>query len=208
MPHYRAPRSLGFTPLDAVIARVDPRTAATSLRVGAVMFATALTGLSAVFSVAVPGTAVPFTMQPAAVLLVGAVLGARLGALSQALYLCLGVVGASMFALSPQLLPGAARLLGPTGGFLLAFPLAAGVTGWLADRGWSRTITGSVPAMFVGLAVLYVGGAAWLAVAVPELGGIGGALATLTPFIGPDIVKVCVASVAVPLASKALGRRA
>jgi biotin transport system substrate-specific component len=208
MSHYRATSSGNpLSPLRSAVDRVSSATAATLVQSGAVVFFTALTGASAALTVVVPWTAVPFTMQPAAVLLAGAVLGARLGAVSQVLYLALGVVGASMFAASPQLLPGAARLVGPTGGFLLAFPLAAWVTGSLADRGWTRRTAGSVSAMTAGLAALYAGGLLWLGVLMPAAPGVTAAAAAMAPFAGADLVKAVLVAVALPVASRAFGPR-
>lgn len=201
MTHYRASSSPALlSPVASAADRARSQLAAQGVRAGAVIFAVALTGAASQLSVTVPWTAVPFTMQPVAVLLAGAVLGARLGALSQALYLFLGVTGATMFALSPALAPGIARLLGPTGGFLMAFPLAAFAVGWLADRGWTRSYAGAAAAMAVGLAVLYAGGAAWLAmVAGPA------SVSTLWAFAATDLIKVAVAAGLLPLAVRAVG---
>lgn len=201
MPHYRASSSPASLSLVAAAAdRAGSQLAAQGVRAGAVLFAVALTGAASQLSLTVPWTAVPFTMQPVAVLLAGAVLGARLGALSQALYLLLGVTGAAMFALSPVLAPGIGRLLGPTAGFLMAFPLAAFAAGWLADRGWTGTYAGAVVSMAAGLAVLYTGGAAWLAlVAGPA------SVSTLWAFAATDLVKVAVAAGLLPLAVRAAG---
>ena len=117
MSHYRAtPTRASVSLVGAAADHAGSRLAAHGVRAGAVLFAAVLTGAAAQLSVTSPWTAVPFTMQPVAVLLAGAVLGARLGALSQALYLVMGVTGASMFALSPVLAPGLARLLGPRAG--------------------------------------------------------------------------------------------
>ncbi len=99
-----------------------------------------------------PFTAVPFVLTPMVVLLAGAALGSRLGALSQMLYLAAGAAGLPVFAPSVTLPPGALRLLGPTGGYLLAYPVAAFVTGWLAERGWDRRYLSSAAAMLLGLA--------------------------------------------------------
>ena len=85
-----------------------------------------------------PFTAVPIVLTPFAVMLVGAALGSRLGFVTQVLYLAAGAAGLPVFAPSLVLPPGAARLIGPTGGYLLAYPVAAFVTGWLAERGWDR----------------------------------------------------------------------
>jgi biotin transport system substrate-specific component len=202
MPHYRA--ATARIPSSSLVAAAADRTgsrfAAAGVRAGAVLFAAALTAAAAQLSVVVPGTAVPATMQPAAVLLAGVVLGSRLGAVSQLLYLGLGVTGAAMFALSPLLAPGVARLLGPTGGFLLAFPLAAFAAGWFADRGWTRTYLGTALAMGAGLAVLYAGGALWLS----ALAGAG-ALAGLWMFALGDAIKIAAAAAVVPAARRLLG---
>ena len=201
MSHYRAARSQAVSAsLVAVAAdRAGSRLAGHAVRVGAVVFFAALTGAAAQLSVLVPGTAIPVTMQPAAVLLAGAVLGARLGALSQVIYLAMGVTGASMFALSPLLAPGVARLLGPTGGFLLAFPLAAFAAGWLADRGWTDRYLGAVAAMAAGLGVLYAGGALWLA----ALAGPS-AIGSLWVFAVTDAIKVAAAAALLPFAVRGL----
>lgn len=198
--HYRAAAVPARSLVAAAAARAGSEAAAFGVRAGAVLFAAALTGAAAQLSVPVPWSAVPFTMQPAAVLFAGAVLGARLGAVSQVLYLLLGVTGAAMFAVSPALVPGLARLLGPTGGFLMAFPVAAYTAGALADRGWTRTCAGALGAMSAGLAVLYAGGAAWLAM----LAGPA-ALGTLWPFAASDLVKVAAMAALLPAAARALG---
>ena len=171
----------------------------------AVVFAAALTGASAQVSVPLPATPVPFTLQPLVVLLAGATLGARLGAASQALYLALGAIGFPVFAASPILPQGLARLAGPTGGFLLAFPIAAFVVGALADRGWLGRQLGASCAMGLGLVVIYVGGVAGLmsstgstfAVAVAQGAGI---------FFAADLVKAVAAATVLPSARRWLGR--
>ncbi len=155
-----------------------------------------LTAAAAQFSFTPPGSQVPFTMQPVAVLLAGLALGARRGALSQALYLLAGVAGVSAFAWSTVLLPGAARLVGPTGGFLLAFPVAAAVAGYLSDRGFTASVRGTTVAMLAGLAVLYAGGAAWALLSVPS--AAGGVLAIFGPYVAADVLKVVVVAPLVP----------
>src|SRR6266704_5925900 len=100
-------------------------------RLGAVVVGAVLVALAAQVAVPLPGTSVPMTLQPMAVLLVGGLLGPRLGALSMILYLAMGAAGLPVFTPSPVLLPGIARLFGQTGGYLLAYPVAAWVTGWL-----------------------------------------------------------------------------
>ena len=85
----------------------------------------ALTAAASQISVPLPFTPVPFTLQPMIVLLGGAVLGPRLGLAAQCLYLAAGLAGLPVFAFSPELPQGPARLIGPTGGYLMAYPLAA-----------------------------------------------------------------------------------
>ena len=124
-----------------IIARAaveDSRSLRVAQRIGAVLFVTVLTTAAAQISIPLPFTPVPFTFQPMVVLLGAAALGARLGAASQVLYLMLGMLGMPVFAASPILPQGMARLLGPTGGYLMAYPLAAFVAGSLAERGYDR----------------------------------------------------------------------
>ena len=111
---------------------------ARAIRVASVAFVAALTAAAAQVSIPLPFTPVPFTLQPMIVLMGGAALGRRLGCYSQILYLVAGVAGLPVFAASPLLPPGAARLLGPTGGYLVSYPLAAWVVGALAERGFDR----------------------------------------------------------------------
>src|SRR5262249_52516450 len=103
---------LDGTLLDAVALRADVGFA----RAAAVLFVTVLTIVAAQVSIPLPFTPVPFTLQPMVVLLGGAALGARLGMSSQLLYLAIGLAGLPVFAASPTLPQGFARLLGPTGG--------------------------------------------------------------------------------------------
>src|SRR5215470_4703551 len=128
---------------------------ARGIRVAAVLLMTALTAAAAQISIPLPFTPVPFTLQPMVVLLGGAALGARLGMSSQLLYLAIGLAGLPVFAASPTLPQGFARLLGPTGGYLMSYPIAAFVAGYLAERGFDRRYVTSVLAMAAGLAVIF-----------------------------------------------------
>lgn len=171
----------------------------TVVRTGAVLIMTLLTVLAAQISVPLPFTPVPFTLQPMLVLIGGAVLGARLGATSQILYLALGIAGLPVFAASPVLPHGALRLLGPTGGYLMAYPVAAFVTGYLAERGFDRRYWTSLAAMAAGLAVVFASGVVWLATYVSPSAGIGGAIAAgFTPFIVADLAKLVIAAGVLP----------
>jgi biotin transport system substrate-specific component len=167
------------------------------LRVAAVLLGAALTAAAAQFTTTVPFTAVPFTLTPIAVLVTGAVMGSRLGALTQVTYLTAGILGLAVFSPSATLPPGALRLLGPTGGYLLAYPLAAFAAGWLSERGWDRHYLSSLGAMVIGLGVIYAGGLSWLAVAYTESAGAAIA-AGLAPFILLDVLKVSAAAMILP----------
>jgi biotin transport system substrate-specific component len=179
------------------------------IRIAAALFVTALTAAAAQVSVPLPFTPVPFTLQPMVVLLGGAVLGSRLGLASQVLYLLLGAAGFPVFAASPILPQGLMRLFGPTGGYLISYPLAAWITGALAERGLDRRYLTSVLAMAAGLLVIFAGGVAWLAwFAQPAAAGLESAVATgLLPFIPADVLKLFVASAIMPAAWKLVGRR-
>jgi biotin transport system substrate-specific component len=177
------------------------------LRVAAVLFVTALTAAAAQVSIPLPFTPVPFTLQPMIVLLGAAALGSRLGMASQVLYLLAGIAGLPVFAASPVLPQGVARLLGPTGGYLLSYPLAAFAAGWLAERAFDRRYLTSLVAMACGLAVVFAFGVAWLAwFAQPAALGLAGAVRTgLLPFLPADLIKIALASAVLPTAWKVLG---
>jgi len=145
-----------------------------------------LVAVAAQFAVPLPGTPVPLTLQVPAVLLVAGLLGPRAGAASMAVYLGLGIAGLPVFApIGPQ---GFARLLGPTGGYLLAYPVAAALTGQIVGdaRSWPRLGA----ALLAGLAAMYLGGTAQLAVLT---GDPGNALRLGSlPFLLLDLVKLLV----------------
>jgi biotin transport system substrate-specific component len=183
----------------------------TLLRALSVLFIAALTAAAAQISVPLPFTQVPFTFQPMIVLLGGLALGARLGAAAQVLYLLAGVAGLAVFAASPTLPPGALRLLGPTGGYLMSYPLAAFATGYLARRGFDKRYITSVLAMAVGLVIVYGCGAMWLgwfaqvpATAAPI--GLRTAILTgIVPFVAADAIKLLLAAGTVPTIWKLVG---
>ncbi len=175
------------------------------VRAAAVLAATMLTAAAAQFTSPLPFTAVPFTLAPLAVMLTGAALGSRLGFLSQALYLAAGATGLAVFAPSVVLPPGAARLVGPTGGYLLAYPVAAFVTGWLAERGWDRRYLTSLASMLLGLVVIFAGGVSWLSLMPGQT--IATAIAGgFLPYIAMDLVKAAIAAKVLPLAWTLMGK--
>ena len=155
-------------------------------------------------SIHLPLTPVPITGQTLGVLLVGASLGASLGAISLLLYLVEGAIGLPFYAGGHHGL-SYLGLSSVTGGYLWGFVLAAAVVGWLARRGWDRSIRSSIGAMFVGEIVLYATGVPWLMAAlhVPlerglELG--------LYPFVIGDTLKLLLAAGLLPAAWRTIGR--
>src|SRR5215207_1324510 len=183
------------TLLEAMSVRAD---FAAAIRVTAVVFVTVLTVVAAQISVPLPFTPVPFTLQPMVVLLGGAALGSRLAMSSQILYLAIGLAGLPVFAASPVLPQGFGRLLGPTGGYLMSYPIAAFLAGYLAEHGFDRRYLTSVVAMGAGLAIIFTCGVAWMAFGTPNV-GLSAAIATgLIPFIPADILKIFAAATVLP----------
>jgi len=135
----------------------------------------------------VPFWPVPMTMQTLVVVLLGVFLGAKLGALTVGLYLAEGVLGMPVFANSPERGIGVSYLMGPTGGYLVGFLLAAGVTGFLTARGLTRSVLGSVIALTAGHGIIFALGLAWLATLI----GWEAAIASgFLPFVAGTVVKV------------------
>lgn len=159
--------------------------------IGIVGFAAAL-ALASQVAVPIPGTPVPITLQPLVVVLAGMWLGPVAGASSMLLYLAVGATGLPVF--SPYGAPGLARFLGPTGGYLFAYPVAALVAGVLARR--SSTLLGRWVAALAGTTVLLLGGFAQLAVLT---GSVSQAVPlAIHPFVPLDAVKALIAALLVP----------
>lgn len=119
-----------------------------------------LTAVSA--QIAIPVKPVPFTLQTMVVLLAGAFLGPRNGAYSQLIYLAMGAIGLPVFAQTPDGLIGFARLFGPTGGYLLAFPAAAFLVGYLVQK--YNSYVSVVLSMFAGNLLIILSGTIFLGV--------------------------------------------
>jgi len=159
--------------------------------VGIVGFAATM-AIAAQIAIPIPGTPVPFTLQPLAVVLAGLWLGPVAGATSMVLYLVAGAVGLPVF--SPIGAPGVLRLIGPTGGYLLAAPAAAAIAGLVAKR--FPAFAGRMLASFLGIAMLYLGGVMQLELLTGSLSRAA-ALGS-TPFILADLGKVVVAAIISP----------
>lgn len=155
---------------------------------------------AAQIQIPLPFSPVPITLQTLAVLLIGATLGAKRGALSVALYLAEGSLGLPFFAGGTA---GIASLLGPRGGYLVGFVAAAGLVGWLIERGAGRTFARAVGAFALGQLVIYALGVSWLA---QFLGLNQAILAGVVPFLVGDALKIAVAASTLPFAAKALGK--
>jgi len=161
-----------------------------------------LVALSAQVVVPLPWTPVPVTLQTFAVLLTGALLGSRLGALALLAYLAEGAAGLPFFSAGRG---GAAHLLfAPTAGYLLAYPVAAYVTGLLAERGWDRRYLSAAAAMGLGSLVVLAGG--WLGLLRFYQPAQAFALG-VAPFLAGDVVKIALAAAVLPSGWALVGRR-
>jgi biotin transport system substrate-specific component len=146
----------------------------------------------------VPFYPVPMTLQTLVVLIIGAAFGARLAAATVALYLAEGLMGLQVFA---GLNAGPTYMAGPTGGFLIGFLFAAALVGWLAERGWDRSLGLLLAAMAIGHLVIFAFGYAWLASLIgPEKAWLGG----IVPFFAATVVKTLLAWALVAAAWRAV----
>ena len=158
-----------------------------------------LIGLCAHLKVLLPFSPVPVTGQTFAVLMIGALLGARRGCLAVLAYIIEGAAGLPVFALGA----GPAVLFGPTGGYLFGFIPAVYITGRLAEIGWDRRIGSTVLAMIFGNLAIYTSGLFWLGC----LTGFNKMVLAvgLYPFIVGDLVKIILAAILLPSGWKLLG---
>ena len=151
----------------------------------------------------IPFWPIPMTMQTFVVLVIGMAYGSRLGVVTVALYLLEGALGLPVFAGSPEKGVGLVYMMGPTGGYLLGFVVAAWACGWMAERGFDRSLLKSLVAMSVGHALIFLFGVVWLS----QLMGFEKAfLVGVMPFWAATIVKTLLGVVALPLTWKWLGK--
>jgi biotin transport system substrate-specific component len=201
----------GVTTAGTLADRVVPARGALAnplVRDGLLILAgTALMALLAQISIPLPFSPVPITGQTLGVYLIGALLGPRLGALTLLAYLAQGLLGMPVFALgrsawSPSSVPGLPVILGPTAGYLFAFPIAAFVVGLLAHRGWDRRVRTAIPAMLLGELVILTLGFAWLVAATTLITGSANVAvlfgAAVIPFLPGALVKITLAALALP----------
>ena len=156
---------------------------------GIVIGASAVIAVCARLVLPLPFTPVPLTLANFGVLLVGLALGSKRGFAAAALYLAWGAMGLPVF--SPAGVGGIAQLFGPTGGYLLAYPVVAFLAGWISERG-SRSFVRNLIGGAVAELVLFAAGISWLAVVT---GSWQRAVAFgLAPFIFAEVMKVMVAA--------------
>jgi biotin transport system substrate-specific component len=169
-------------------------------------------GLVVVFSLFIAACAqfaihigpVPITGQTFAVLLTGALLGSRLGAAAVIVYLIEGAVGLPFFA--PGGAPGILRFFGPTGGYLVAFPAAAFITGAFAEHGWDKRYPTAVAAMAIGSAIIFLGGWAWYSI-LTHTPAIAAFKLAVLPFLVGDVIKIALAAAVLPTGWALLKRK-
>ena len=171
-------------------------------QVGLVLSFSLLTALAA--QVVIPAGLVPITGSTFAVLLTGALLGSRLGAITMIVYLIEGASGLPFFAGGTT---GVLHLLGPTRGYLVAFPAAAFITGAFAEHGWDRNFLTAAAAMAIGSVLILVAGWAWFSI-VMHTSPLVAFVDTIAKFIPGDIIKILLAAAVLPSGWKLLGKRA
>ena len=168
-----------------------------------VILGVAVLALTAKMQFFVPGSPVPVTMTTFAVLTIGAGYGARLGALTIAGYLAVGLIGFDVFAGSSAEKFGLIYMMGGTGGYLVGYLLAAFALGVAARKGWDRSVVTMGLAMLVGSALIYLPGLLWLNTFAS---GWEQTLAWgITPFLIGDALKLALAAVVVPALWKLIG---
>jgi biotin transport system substrate-specific component len=170
-------------------------------QVGLVIGFSLLTALAA--QVVIPIGPIPITGQTFAVLLTGALLGSRLGAMAMIAYLVEGASGLPFFSGGHG---GLLHLLGPTGGYLIAFPAAAYITGAFAEHGWDRRFLTAAAAMAIGSAIIMLSGWAWFSV-VMRTSPMLTLYATVIKFIPGDIIKISLAAAVLPSGWKLVHRQ-
>ena len=165
-----------------------------------VVGASALIAISAQVAIPLPLTPVPLTLQPLAVIFIGAALGATRGAAAAALYLLEGFSGLPVGAGGNA---GPLWLFGPTAGYLFSYPFAAWVSGFVSERGWGSSIVRSVTGMLLALTVIFIGGWSWLAVLTDARSAF---IAGVAPFVLADIIKVAIGAALLPNAQQLIHR--
>jgi biotin transport system substrate-specific component len=170
-------------------------------QVGLVIGFSLLMALSA--QIVIPIGPIPITGQTFVVLLTGALLGSRLGAITMIVYLIEGASGLPFFRGG---MAGIAHLMGPTGGYLIAFPAAAFITGAFAEHGWDRRFLTAAAAMAIGSLVIMLSGWAWFTILM-HASPLISLYDTVIKFIPGDIIKILLAAAVLPTGWKLVGQK-
>jgi biotin transport system substrate-specific component len=170
--------------------RVQSRTLLVSRQVAIVVSASLVIAVCARISLPLPFTPVPLTLANLAVLAVGLVLGSRRGFVAAVLYLSYGAAGMPVF--SPAGPGGMAHLLGPSGGYLLSYPLVAFVAGFIASR-LGRGFAAKAVAAVTAEVLLFAIGVTWIA-ALTHVSLLQAVAFGLYPFVFAEVIKVMAAA--------------
>lgn len=151
----------------------------------------------------IPGSPVPVTMGTFGVLAIGAAYGFRLALVTILVYLAIGALGMDVFAGSSAEKNGLVYMMGGTGGYLVGYALSAFALGFLAQRGWDRSVIWMALAMLIGNALIYVPGLLWLNTFAESWGQtfVWG----ITPFLIGDAMKLALAALLLPALWKFVG---
>jgi len=186
-----------FTLIEAILPKIENKNLVLVKDVLLVLSFAILTGICAKLKIEIG--LVPITMQTFGVLISGALLGAKRGALSQIVYLLFGLLGVPWFARGG----GIGYIFSPTFGYIVGFVLAAFVVGLLCERGFDRKIKSAILAMFIGNILIYIPGLFWLGkfVGWRKVLSVG-----FFPFVVGDILKIILAGTILPFAWKIFKR--
>lgn len=187
------------TPSQPPLIDALPGASNLAVKIAIAIAGSALLAISA--KIQVPFYPVPVTMQTLVVLVLGMTLGSRLAFATLALYLAEGLAGLPVFAGTPEKGIGLAYMVGPTGGYLLGYIVAATLTGWLAERGFDRSLPKAALALVLGNIAIYVPGILWLGAVI---GWDKPVLAYgLIPFLAGDALKLALGACLLPLLRRA-----
>jgi biotin transport system substrate-specific component len=153
--------------------------------------------------IVIPIGPIPITGQTFAVLLTGALLGSRLGAITMIVYLIEGASGLPFFSGGTA---GLLHLMGPAGGYLIAFPAAAFITGAFAEHEWDRQFFAAAVAMAIGSIVIMFAGWMWFSLVMRTSPALT-LFDTVLKFVPGDIIKICLAAAVLPSGWKLIGKQ-
>lgn len=197
---------MAFATTDKVLADLGPAEGTGLWVKRAVLVAAGIAAMAIAAKIRVPMWPVPGTMQTFVVLSVGAAYGLRLGLATMLGYLLIGAFGYDVFTSSSASSNGLAYMVGPTGGYLVGFAVAAGVMGWLARKGWDRTFVKMAAAMLIGNVIVYAFGLPWMAYLFAAEKGMEWVMTWgMTNFLVFDALKLALAAMLFPVLWKMVG---